>query len=451
MSKHLGNILEPMPLMEQHGADAVRWFMAGLRLAVGRPPGRARHHPGDRPQGAADLLEHRRLPRALRAQRRLDARGGEVPPGRGAAGARPVAARGDRAAGRRGRPRRWRASTPSAPGRLLAQFVDDLSNWYVRRSRRRFWDGDAAALATLHDTPRRGHPAAGAADPVHHRAGLAGRRPPGRPGGAGVGAPGRRGRSTTRPRSTRTCPPGSRWRAGSSSSAGPPAPTPRCAPGSRCAARWWRSAAHGPAHRRAARRGRRGAQRRRGRAAVVRGRGPGRLLRQGQLPRARQAVRQADPAGRRGDRRRRRRRAGRRAGGRRQGRAVTRRRRGRRGAPRRGDRLRAPARGLVGRQRAGRDRRARPRADPGAGPGRPGPRGGPAGAGGPQEQRLRRQRPDRADLAGRRGDRRGAARARRAGRRARCWRSRCTRPTRRQPVAGRRHAAGPSYTTRTSA
>jgi isoleucyl-tRNA synthetase len=34
-------------------------------------------------------------------------------------------------------------------GRAIAEFVDDLSNWYVRRSRRRFWDGDASAHATL--------------------------------------------------------------------------------------------------------------------------------------------------------------------------------------------------------------------------------------------------------------------------------------------------------------
>jgi isoleucyl-tRNA synthetase len=36
-------------------------------------------------------------------------------------------------------------------GSLLAAYVDDLSNWYVRRSRRRFWAGDPAALATLHE------------------------------------------------------------------------------------------------------------------------------------------------------------------------------------------------------------------------------------------------------------------------------------------------------------
>ncbi len=36
-------------------------------------------------------------------------------------------------------------------GRAIADFVDDLSNWYVRLSRRRFWDGDPAAFATLHE------------------------------------------------------------------------------------------------------------------------------------------------------------------------------------------------------------------------------------------------------------------------------------------------------------
>jgi len=34
-------------------------------------------------------------------------------------------------------------------GRAIQAFVDELSNWYVRRSRRRFWEGDPAAFATL--------------------------------------------------------------------------------------------------------------------------------------------------------------------------------------------------------------------------------------------------------------------------------------------------------------
>src|SRR5205085_9905547 len=33
--------------------------------------------------------------------------------------------------------------------RAFESFVDDVSNWYIRRSRRRFWDGDANALRAL--------------------------------------------------------------------------------------------------------------------------------------------------------------------------------------------------------------------------------------------------------------------------------------------------------------
>jgi isoleucyl-tRNA synthetase len=37
----------------------------------------------------------------------------------------------------------------TAAGRAIAEYVEELSNWYVRLSRRRFWEGDRAAFATL--------------------------------------------------------------------------------------------------------------------------------------------------------------------------------------------------------------------------------------------------------------------------------------------------------------
>ncbi len=57
----------------------------------------------------------------------------------------------------RSRTEELRASVESAYERFWApdivdefqSFVDDLSNWYIRRSRRRFWNGDEVALQTL--------------------------------------------------------------------------------------------------------------------------------------------------------------------------------------------------------------------------------------------------------------------------------------------------------------
>jgi isoleucyl-tRNA synthetase len=44
---------------------------------------------------------------------------------------------------------RLEAYDATTAGRAIASLVDELSNWYVRRSRRRFWEGDLAAFTTL--------------------------------------------------------------------------------------------------------------------------------------------------------------------------------------------------------------------------------------------------------------------------------------------------------------
>ncbi|MGZ4535501.1 MAG: isoleucine--tRNA ligase [Nocardioidaceae bacterium] len=151
MSKHLGNILEPMPLMEEHGADAVRWFMA----ASGSP-------------WSARRIGHATIQETVRkvlltywntvAFHVLYARTAQWTPG--SVPAPPVAERpvldrwlhAETARLVRGVTAAMEAFDTQRAGGLLAQFVDDLSNWYVRRSRRRFWNGDPAALETLHGT-----------------------------------------------------------------------------------------------------------------------------------------------------------------------------------------------------------------------------------------------------------------------------------------------------------
>ncbi len=149
MSKHLGNVLEPIPLMDQHGADAVRWYM----LAAGSP-------------WSARRVGHDALSDVVRKTLltywntvsffTLYAKASRYSVPTSLSDAPVSTATMDR----------WILSElhqlianveksyegfdSQEAGRLIAAFIDDLSNWYVRRSRRRFWDGDVDALNTLY-------------------------------------------------------------------------------------------------------------------------------------------------------------------------------------------------------------------------------------------------------------------------------------------------------------
>jgi isoleucyl-tRNA synthetase len=148
MSKHLGNVIEPIPFMDKHGADALRWYM----LCAGSPW--VSRRVGDTgleevvrkilmsywntvsfftlyaeanawdPNTAVPESDFTPLDRWLRAE--LHHLVGQV----------------DQA---------MEDFDTTSAGRALSQFIDDLSNWYVRLSRQRFWAGEPAALATLHE------------------------------------------------------------------------------------------------------------------------------------------------------------------------------------------------------------------------------------------------------------------------------------------------------------
>jgi len=150
MSKSLGNVLDPFQLLDRYGADPLRWFM----LAGGSP-----------------WVARRLFPEAVEDITRslfltlwntysffcLYARLEGFDPTRPAAGtsANPL----DRwvlaelAGTVEQVTRNLDDYDATSAGRRLAGFVDDLSNWYVRLSRRRFWRGSGedadAAFRTL--------------------------------------------------------------------------------------------------------------------------------------------------------------------------------------------------------------------------------------------------------------------------------------------------------------
>ena len=145
MSKHLGNVLEPMPLMNQHGADAVRWYM----LAAGSPwSARRVGHDAISDVVRKSLLTYWNTVSFFTLYAKAaNFQVTQLP-------AKPNLMD------------RWIISElnkliadvdqalenfdSQLAGNLLGTFIDDLSNWYVRRSRRKFWDGDNDALNTLY-------------------------------------------------------------------------------------------------------------------------------------------------------------------------------------------------------------------------------------------------------------------------------------------------------------
>jgi len=137
MSKSRGNVLDPIPLADEHGADAIRWYLASeaapwmeRRLSV-EGVRQARF-------GFLDTVRHCHDFFALYAG--IDG----FKPGRGAVPweTRPALDRWLRSR----TARMVEKVTQALDGydvvdatRELAAYVDDLSNWYIRSSRPRFW------------------------------------------------------------------------------------------------------------------------------------------------------------------------------------------------------------------------------------------------------------------------------------------------------------------------
>lgn len=155
MSKSKGNVVDPWAAVEAHGADAIRWYL----LASSNPWVPKRFDD----EGVKDV--RKKTFDTLRNTYRFFALYAELEGWTPETGSPPVAERSviDRwllsrlATVSRGVGADYEGYDLTHAVRAISDFVmDDLSNWYVRRSRDRFWgSADAAdaraAYATLHE------------------------------------------------------------------------------------------------------------------------------------------------------------------------------------------------------------------------------------------------------------------------------------------------------------
>ena len=139
MSKSQGNVIDPWTVLETRGADALRWYFVLVGLAVDAEA-RARSRASTRRRAGSCSRSGTRTRSS--SPTRTSTAGTPGPRPRRPSTARPRPLDPLAAA---------RAPSPRSPTSLeafdalrgaqaLERFVDDLSNWYVRRSRPRFWN-----------------------------------------------------------------------------------------------------------------------------------------------------------------------------------------------------------------------------------------------------------------------------------------------------------------------
>src|SRR6202451_692616 len=172
MSKSKGNTVEPWEVLDRYGADAFRWYFFTSK----QPWDGYRFSAETIGEGVRLFLKQlwsTYFFYALYAEANsavLGARPGQAPEATGELAATPTEATDGAAATPApaqptGDLDRWALSRTASTaalvaerldaydattaGRAIASLVDELSNWYVRRSRRRFWDGEESAFQTL--------------------------------------------------------------------------------------------------------------------------------------------------------------------------------------------------------------------------------------------------------------------------------------------------------------